>query len=228
MPLLDSNQASLWDGSATSLYRYPQGELTFGYVRPVAQYYLGNDAEMLIAALVTKGLQQGQRIALIGGGFGWVAERFIAAGYGPIADGTANGKICVVDTSTWIQDNKAANAQLPVINADVNASTGRRTIRQQFGSNNATVDWVISEDVISLLIGAGSTPGGNNEIVPFCQNLRSLASVGVAHWTTVGVRRFDDPNQWAGDPRLNWKTLEEWKAWVAPDFVIQRGTSVIL
>ena len=227
MPLLDSNDPALWDGSATSLYQYPQGQLTFGYVRPVAQYYLGNDVEALIAALESKGLQRGQRIALIGGGFGWVAEHFIAAGYGPAADGTANGKVCVVDTSTWIQNNKAANAQLSIVNADVNAATGRRTIKQQFGSANATVDWAISEDVISLLIGAGPTPSGNNEIVPFCQNLRSLAT-NVAHWTSVGVPKFDDPTVFTGDPRLNWKTLEQWKAWVTPDFVIQRGTSTVL
>jgi len=223
MPLVDSNQASLWDGSATSLYRYQQDQLVFGYARPVMEYYLGNDVDGLIAALTSKGLQQGQRIALIGAGFGWVAEKFIAAGYGPAADGTANGKVCAVDTSTWIQNNKNANAQLTITNVDVNSSTGRRTVRQQFGSNTATVDWIISEDVLPLLIGTGPTPGGNNEIVPFCQNLRTLANVGVAHWISCGVPLASDPEQWAGDPRLNWKTLEQWKAWCTPDFVIARN-----
>lgn len=222
MPLVDSNDAALWDGREGCPYRVPVGDAFFGYVRPVAQYLLGNDVDGLIAALVSKGLQQGQRIALIGGGFGWVAEKFIEAGYGPAADGTANGKICVVDTSTWIQNNKNANAQLAVINADVNGATGRRTIRQQFGSNNAEVDWAITEDVLPCLIGAGPTPGGNNEIVPFCNAIRQLVP-NVAHWVSAGTRVWNDPNTWAGDPRYNWKTGEEWKAWVSPDWVIVRN-----
>lgn len=219
MPLVDNNLASMWDGSVGCPYRIPLGDLVFGYTRPAAGYIMGNDPDMLIAALVTKGLTPGQRIVLIGGGFGWVAEKFIAAGYGPAADGTANGKVAVVDTSTWIQSNKAANAQLSISNADVNASTGRRAIRNLFGSNTATIDWAISEDVLTSLIGTGPTPGGNNEIVPFCQNLRSLAT-NVAHWVSVGTA--------SSDPRYNWKTLAEWKAWVSPDWVIQRGTATVL
>jgi len=220
MPLVDSNLASLWDGGPSSLYRCEIGGATVGFARAARQQYYGNDVDALIAALVTKGLTVGQRIVLIGAGFGWAAERFNELGYGPIADGTASGKLCSVDTSTFIQANKASNAAVPIINADVNAATGRRTMRQQFGSNSAVVDWVISEDVLPILTGVGPTPGGNNEVVPFCQNLRSLASVGVAHWVSVGTA--------SGDARLNWKTLAEWKAWVTPDFVIQRGTATVL
>jgi hypothetical protein len=220
MPLVDSNDPALWDGGPNSLYRaFPNGA-QLGYVREAAFCYLGNDVDGLIAALVSKGLQGGQRIALIGAGYGWVAEKFIEKGYGPAADGTTNGKICAVDTSTFIQSNKTNNANLSIIDADVNAATGRRTIRQQFGSNNAEVHWIVSEDILPILIGAGPSPGGNNEVVPFCQNLRTLASVGVAHWVSVGTA--------SSDPRLNWKTLDEWKAWVTPDFVIQRGTATVL
>lgn len=228
MPLVDSNQASLWDGGASSLYRAWDGRNgRLGYQRSEARRYIGNDADNLIVALESVGLTVGQRIALIGAGFGWVAEAFIAQGYGPMADGTANGKVCAIDTSTWIQSNKSGNATVNIVNADVNASTGRRAIRQQFGSNNAVIDWAISEDVLPILTGTGPTPGGTNEIVPFAQTLRSLAT-NVAHWITVGTRRFDDPQTWAGDARLNWKTLGEWKAWTTPDFVIQRGTATVL
>jgi len=219
MPLVDSNSASLWDGSSTSLYRYQQGELVFGYTRPAMSQYIGNDAKTLIAALESVGLQKGQRIVLVGAGFGWVAEEFIAQGYGPAADGTTNGKVCAVDTSTWIQNNRGANAQVSILNADVNASTGKRTIRQQFGSNTALLDWVISEDVLPILTGID--PGSNNEIIPFCQNLRTLAP-NVAHWVSVLIPGSDQ------DQRLNWKTLADWKSWVTPDFVIQRGTSAVL
>lgn len=230
MPLVDSNDPTLWDGGATSLYRCWVNNQAVGYSRTFLQTNPGliKDIDLLIAVLVSKGLTQGQRIVLVGAGFGWTAERLIELGYGPIADGTANGKVLAVDTSTWIQANKGnGNATLPILNADVNAATGRRTIRQQFGSNTATVDWVVSDDVLSLLTGVGSVPGGVNEIVPFCQNMRSLAT-NVAHSTSVGIRRFDDPNTWAGDPRLNWKTLEEWKAWVTPDWVIARSGGAVL
>jgi hypothetical protein len=221
MPLVDSNDPALWVGD-TALYRQyrPDGTGPYGFERSVKDRILGNDVDTLISALVTKGLTIGQRIALIGCGFGWEAERFVELGYGPLADGTANGKVCAVDTSTWIQSNKNSNAVVPIIDADVNAATGRRTIRQQFGSNNAEVHWAVTMDVLPILIGPGPSPGGNNEIVPFCQNLRSLASTGVAHWVSVGTA--------SGDPRLNWKTLEEWKAWVTPDFVIQRGAATVL
>jgi hypothetical protein len=217
----------MWDGSDGCPYRIPMNGLNFGFVRAAADQIMGNDPDMLITALESKGLTPGQRIVLIGGSFGWVAEKFIARGYGPAADGTANGKVAVVDTSTWIQNNKNANAQLTITNADVNASTGRRAIRNLFGSNNATVDWAISEDVLPCLIGTGPTPGGNNEIVPFCQNLRSLAN-NVAHWVSVGVPVFNDPSTWAGDPRYNWKTLQQWKDWTSPDWVVQRGTATVL
>lgn len=220
MPLVDSNDPALWDGGPGSLYRaFPNGT-QIGFVRAGKSVYLGLDADALLAALLLQGFVQGQRIALVGAGYGWVAERFNELGFGPIADGTANGKICSVDTSTFIQANKGANAVVPIINADVNAATGRQAIRQQFGAPNAEVHWVVTEDVLPILIGPGPTPSGNNEIVPFCNNLRTLASTGVAHWVSVGTP--------SSDPRLNWKTAQEWKNWVTPDFVIQRGTSTVL
>ena len=220
MPLVNSDQAALWDGGASSLYRAWIDGQAVGYTRAAKQAFYGNDVDLLVAALVSKGLTQGQRIVLIGAGFGWAAERFIELGYGPVADGTASGKVLSVDTSAWIQSNKGnGNAALPIVNADVNAATGRRTIRQQFGSNNAAVDWVISEDVLPLLVGAGPAPGGNNEVVPFCQSLRSLAN-NVAHWVSVGTA--------SGDVRLNWKNLSEWKAWVTPDYVVQRQGGAVL
>jgi hypothetical protein len=222
MPLVDSNQASLWDGSSDlSLYRAWVNNLPVGYQRMAdgSSPFIGNDAKALIAALESRGLLKTHRLVLIGAGFGFVHDEFLAAGYGPTADGTANGKLLSVDTSTYIQANLNGNARVPILNADVNAATGRRTVRQQFGSNNAAVDWIVTEDVLGTLIGAGPTPGGNNEIVPLCQNLRTFTA-NVAHWIS--------PLTASSDPRLNWKAMSEWKAWVAPDLVIQRGTSAVL
>lgn len=210
MPLVDSNDVAVWN----SLYSCVLDGRTAHFERAARQQYMGRDGETLIAALVGVGLQKGQRIALIGAGFGWLAEEFVAAGYGPIADGTANGKVCAVDTSTWIQANKAGNATVAIVNADVNGSTGRRTVKQQFGSNNAVIDWAISEDVLPILSDA--------ECGVFASALRQVAT-NVAHWVSLGIRRFDNSNVWAGDARLNWKTLEAWKALVTLDRVIARN-----
>lgn len=224
MPLVDSNLAALWDGGATSLYRAWNGDnppTYIGYQRSQLQNYMGGDADKLIAALVGAGLTKGQRICLVGAGFGWVAEKFIDLDYGPMSDGTSAGRVCATDTSTWIQANKNGNATVSILNADVNASTGRTAIKNAFNlKGNATVDWIITEDVLPVLVAAGSVPGGNNEVVPFCQSCR-LISAHVAHWVSPLIQGSDQ------DARLNWKSLADWKAWVAPDIVIGRGASLV-
>ncbi len=220
MPLVDSNQASLWDGGEGSLYRcHGENGVLLGYARAAKQQYYGNDIDSLIAGLVPLGLVKGQRIALVGAGFGWAAERFNELGYGPIADGTSAGRIVSVDTSTWIQANKTGNAVVPILNSDVNNATGRRALRQALGSNNQTIDWAISEDVLPILT--------DNETQPFADSMRQLAT-NVVHWVTVGTRVWNDPNTWAGDPRLNWKTLADWKVLMTPDLVARRGPLEVL
>src|SRR5689334_3259468 len=106
MPMVDSNNAALWDGGPQSLYRAGDGR---GYERATLPIFYGNDVETLIAALESKGLLKSHRLVLLGAGLGYSVERFVAAGYGPVADGTANGKLCAVDTSAYLQGIKAAN-----------------------------------------------------------------------------------------------------------------------
>jgi len=217
MPLVDSNLQATWD----SLYRCRDGNgQVIHYVRAGLKQYVGDGADILIDVLAAKGMVAGQRIALVGAGFGWVAERFVARGFGPMANGTAAGRVAAIDTSTWIQANRAGNANVNILNADVNGATGRRAVRQEFGSNNTVIDWAITEDVLPIL--SGTVIGQASEIVPFCQSVRALAT-NVAHWLTTGTRRYDNPEVWAGDSRLNWKTLEDWKAWTTPDWVVARN-----
>src|SRR5262245_20945947 len=115
MPLIDSDDAANWVG-ATSLYTVynidqdPQSP-TFGqilglkgYERIVrARIAAPGDIDRLIAVLVAKGMTKGQRIAIVGAGFGWVAEYLIDQGYGPATDGTLAGRVGCTDTSAWIQ-----------------------------------------------------------------------------------------------------------------------------
>lgn len=208
MPLVDANDPTLYDGGANSLYE-PALIRTDLWVGG----YRGDTAE-LIKAMESKGLTQGQRIAIIRSEFGWIAEEFVAQGYGPIADGTAAGRIVCVDTSTWIQSAKGSNATLNIVNSDVNGATGRRAIRQQLGSNNQVIDWAISYEVLPMLSDA--------ECAPFASAIRALAT-NVVHWLTPLI--MGPPQQ---DARLNLKTIAAWKTLMTPDYICERGTANIV
>lgn len=208
MPLVDSNLAATW----ASLYReynpagvemvggvpvVPGADAPIGYSRAVKDRIIGNDHWALARAL---NLQPGQRIALIGAGFGWVAEDWAAAGLGPIV---------AVDTSTWIHANKAANATVTILNADTATNSGRNAVRQALGlSGNQRADWAITEDVLPVLSDA--------ECLQVGAALRNMAT-NVAHWVSVLVPGGGQ------DARLNWKTLASWKVLMTPDKVVKRG-----
>lgn len=204
MPLVDSNQAALWDGGATSLYRQyrADGSGPFGYERSCKDRILGNDHWLLKQAL---DLQPGQSIGLIGAGFGWVAEDWFASGLSPIV---------AVDTSAWIQANKTQHATVTILNEDGGSNPSRGRIRQALGlTGNNRATWCISEDVLPILSDA--------EAAQLASNMR-LVGANVAHWVSVLAPGGDQ------DARLNWKTLEQWKALVTPDLVVQRGTARVL
>lgn len=207
MPVADINSAATW----ASWYNPP-------FVRANRDRILGNDVDNLVAALATVGLQSGQRIALVGGSFGWVAEHLIQLGYGPAADGTNVGRVACIDTSTYIQANKAGNAVVEIMNVDVNAATGRRAVKVNFGSPNVVVDWAITEDILPVLT--------DSEAGVFAGACRALAT-NVAHWITPGYgpNGGQSPSQTA---EMNWKSMANWKTLVTPDFVIRRGTSELL
>ena len=147
-------------------------------------------------------LKPEQSIILLGGAFGWGAEEWEAAGLGPIV---------VTDTSTWIQTNKPAQATLPIYNEGSSTSSSRSKILKALGQAKAT--WCISEDVMPTLDDAEATQ--------LALRMRLMAT-NVAHWISIGLRR-DSDGEWGGDPRLNWKTLEDWKELLSPDIVVARN-----
>jgi hypothetical protein len=226
MPLLDSNLESAWN---KQYFPYP-------YLAPYKEQHFGTGfpgVHNLITALETVGLAPGQRVVIVGAGFGWSLKAWLDRGYGPIANETNAGRLLGVDTSTWIQDptRKAANAEpgVRVDPSDINASTGRKAIRDAFNMTGPTskVQWIVTEDILPLLTGVGDTPvgAGANEIQPFCDNCRSLAT-NVAHWITPGY----GPGGIGSTSQIvemNWKSLAAWKAWVTPDFVVQRGYNTV-
>lgn len=203
MPLMDSNLEATWQ----SLYRFPhptQGWGTVvGYDALVKDQILGGDHWLLLSALQSKGMAKGQKIVLVGAGYGWVAAEWAAQGWGPII---------AIDTSTYIQARKAQNATVEVYNYDINTNKGRNDVKAALGvTGNNKVDWGITEDVLPMLSDAECS-----QLSTFAHNI----CTNVAHWTSVA-----DPGNFAP---LNWKTLAAWKALLPSDYVIRRGTAEIL
>lgn len=195
MPMMDSDQQSTWD----YLYRCQVNGQTVHYVREAKEQYLGQDHWKLRDAL---GLQPGQKICLVGGGYGWVAEDWGAAGL----------SVTVCDTSAYIQANKTSQSTVQVLNESGLSVQSRRNLLTVAGlPQNGKFDWIITEDVLPMLT--------DNECLPLGSECRKFG-LNVAHWVSVKEAGNFAP--------LNWKTLAEWKALMTPDKVVKRGTSEVL
>lgn len=168
------------------------------FVREYRSQYLGKDHIRLKDALDIKA---GEGIVLIGGAFGWVGEDWLALGLGPIA---------VCDTSKWIHANKKDHAQIPILNEHALDAPSHGRIKAALGIEPT---WAISEDVLPALDDA--------ECLALSASMRKLAPK-VVHWLTPAEMELGQ------DPRLNWKTLEDWKALVAPDAVASRDSRMVL
>lgn len=169
------------------------------------------------------------RIAIVGAGFGWVAEVL------ETKHGYTN--IIGIDTSPWIQNNQDTSEE-PEIDAAMNAvgldptsaegiakkanwhTPGNRrrhsrTIRDESLANNGSrsrirsalgggVDVGITEEVITTLSDA--------EAIELSNRVHLLdGSIDLIHVTT---ELYPDAAQ---DPAFNWKTLEEWKLLIPAD-----------
>lgn len=199
MPLVDTDLEQTWN----ELY-------TGGFIRANKEAILGSrglppgqgDHWRLAKAL---NLQPGQSIVIMGAGFGWVAEDWVAGGL---------GQISCVDNSAYIHSNKNEHAVVPLHNENGQTQASRARIRQTLNlQGQVRADWCISEDVLPVLSDA--------EASQFIASMRLIGATA-AHWVSISV------NPANSDPRLNWKTLEQWKAIVAPDLVVERGTERVL
>jgi len=161
-----------------------------------------SNAAGIVAAL---NLNANSKILIVGAGYGWMANDIA---------GLTGATVCAVDTSTYIQTRKAQNADIEILNADVSTGSGRSAIRQALGiSGNSKASHAITEDIITCATDA--------ECTQLSTYLHNLADV-VVHWTTM-------LNQGHGqDPRLNWKTVAQWKALLPNDLFIQRSGNVVL
>ena len=203
MPLVDPDDPQTW----ADLYQLKKASdpnvWADGFVRDCSMYSAAvSDAAGIIAAL---GINSTHKIGVIGAAYGWVTNQ-IAQQTGCV--------VAAVDTSTYIQSGKAANADIAILNADVSAGSGRAAIRQALGiTGNNKASFMITEDVLPLL--------NDTECVQLSTHLHNLSNV-VVHWVSLVEPESKQ------DPRLNWKTIEQWKALLPGDLFIQRSRSVLL
>lgn len=194
MPFVNFDDPAYW----ATMYDPP-----FARINKDAIMGAGNaDARNLRLALEAKGMTAQNAVALLGGGYGWVAEEFISAGY-------ANVIVC--DTSAYIQGNKNVNAVVEIFNEGATTSNSKRTIRQLLGRGQGStkIDWAITEDLLPCFTDA--------EILQYAPNLREIAT-NVAHWVT--------PLSPGNFMLMNWKTIEDWKALLPSDWIVRRGGNI--
>jgi hypothetical protein len=149
------------------------------------------------------GVLPGEKVVIVGGGFGFMGEEWVDAGI----------QVAVTEISTWINANKGPNARadITLLNESGTTNNSRRNIRAALG-NPTTLEWGISEDVLPVLTNAEGTTLASN-MRSFCNKVAHLVSI-------CGPGPTTHPCQY--------KTLEQWKALVTPDLVVQRGSFRVL
>lgn len=108
-----------------------------------------------------------------------------------------------VDKSDWINSSKQEHAVLPILNADVLTQEGLALV--------GTADWAVSEDILPCYT--------DEEALALSTAMRLIAP-NVVHMTST-----KDVGSAQG---YNWKTLEEWKTLLSPDYLTRRCSDVVL
>jgi hypothetical protein len=190
MPLIDFDDPAVWN----ALYDPP-------FVRENRERVMGEGMRDGVNLRIALGLTPGVTVGIIGGGFGWIAEEWIAYGINAI----------VTDISALIQANKTTEAVVPIEDLNVTDPPARERMR----TLATTYDLIVTEDVLPCYSDA--------ECLELAAAARTLAPV--AHWVSPYRATGEGGTpQYAG---LNWKSLEDWKALMTPDRIVERGSSVV-
>lgn len=163
-----------------------------------------------VESLKTRFAPNGQALLLAGCGFGYLVRRARALGY--------NAWGC--DASAWAVGQAPADVSAYVRQADVLVAAQLDAVAAAAGLHGNPPRWdlLVTEDLLECLTDA--------EIAAALPLLRARCRANLAHIVTP----FD---QWAHDhgledPRVNWKTYEQWKAIVSPpDVVIGQNGEVV-
>jgi len=142
-------------------------------------------------------------ILMVGVGFGWIAENWIAQGLGPI---------CAIDTSHWIHSAKSQHANIDIYNFDITDYSTHDQIKQILGLQSSDkIDWCITEDFFTEIT--------NQECIDISLALRSIGN-NVIHYITPKLSE-----ELLSIPQIgvrNYKTEEEWNTLLSPDRIVIR------
>lgn len=160
-----------------------------------------NAWEHNIRSLGTKlNMSFGSSILLVGCGFGYTIEEAMALGV---------TKIWGVDTSPYIQANKAteANAAIApiILDIDITAANVLNLLKPHVGGQGK-VNWVVSELVVESL-----TPAELTAFLDACDSLRT-GQGGVAHIVACKMDTTEGGEDPHKDSPLRQRTLAEWAA----------------
>ena len=150
-----------------------------------------------------------QKILIVGAGFGWIAESWIESGI---------SSICAVDTSAWIQNNKAENAVIDIYDYDVMTSQGVAAIKQVLNvAPEDKIDLCVTEDIICSYT--------DQECIELAVQLRTFCN-RIVHYTSRGPQK---PENFTPElSKYNWKLESEWKQLLSPDQILIIGSTEVL
>ena len=148
-------------------------------------------------------ISPGQTVLIIGAGFGWIAEKWQAQGIGPI---------CAVDTSQWIQSEKAQNANIEIYDFDITDYSTHDSIKQVLGLQPSDkIDWCITEDFF--------TEVSDQDCLNIALALRNIGNHVVHYITKKPAEELLTITEFA---IRNYKTEEEWNGLLSSDRIIIR------
>lgn len=145
-----------------------------------------------------------QKTAIWGSGWGWLVSMAVAAGYDAYGFDASQ---YAVDKSKTLYPTIASRFFLRncTVSADVNASRSDAGLR---GQNRFAL--LITEDLLECLT--------DQEIAITVPLLRNVCSANLGHIVTP----IDPWSQEHGsaDPRINWKTYDQWKILLSPPDIV--------
>lgn len=178
-----------------STFNHPKnyGMLPGGYCRANKSAIWYNDQYRIRSEL---GIQPNESILLVGAGFGWLAEDWIADGYGPI---------CAVDTSNWIQSRKSQESNIEIYSLNVTNLADQNTIKNLLGITPGNkITWCITEDILVC--------NTDDDCLQISESLRNIGN-NVVHISSSPSVTLPDHN---------WKTITEWENFLYPDKIVRR------
>lgn len=180
-PLFDADSDAAW----AEAYNPP-------YLRVNRDRIVGPATQRILPLLVGLGLRVDDPTLVVGGGFGWGMEQ----------SGMSN--FAIIDSSRYIQDRKATEAILPILDNSLMSEAERDEVVAALGG--VKPKWVSTEDVLSALT--------DEEIAGLIGNIHAVIDPDAGGAVVHIVSRVLE-----GEPlpaiQYNWRTLDQWATFIA-------------